>query len=316
MKKRLAFVIVCTLAACSPPNIASSNGTAACTDYAYAHCSRVAACSPTAMAFRYPNVGTCKSLILANCLAAVAAPSHGATPAFEESCSLTTSSTTWSCDDFLYDQNAPPGCVTPTGSEANGAACAFDSQCVTGFCAIAPGNACGTCAAPPQPGDSCAQLATCAATQVCEPTTMQCVPFATLSQPCSASQPCAVGLGCANGTCQTESETMGSACPASGAGCDFYQGLTCNTESSTCVAEQLVASGQPCGFIDSQNVNCSAGAMCLDGLCVAASPVGQPCDLVAGPVCILPSHCIVTAGTADGGTTGTCQIYDATQCSN
>jgi hypothetical protein len=314
MKKRFAFVIVSALAACSPPNIASSNGTAACTDYAYAHCSRVAACSPTAMAFRYPDVGTCKSLLEANCLAAVAAPSHGATPAFEEACSQAESNTTWSCDDFLLDQNVPPACVTPTGSAINGAACAFDSQCVSGFCAVVPGNPCGTCAPAPQVGDSCAELVACATTQACDATSMQCVAFATLAQPCSASQPCAVGLGCANGTCQMESETVGAACPANGPGCDFYQGITCNTGTFTCMAEQLASSGQACGYIDSQGVSCSAGALCINGLCVGASPVGQPCDLVAGPVCIVPSRCIVTGGTADGGTTGTCQIYDATLC--
>jgi hypothetical protein len=106
---------------------------------------------------------------------------------------------------------------------------------------------------------------------------------------------------------------MGATCLSGGAGCDFYEGITCNAETMTCAAVQFVGPGQACGYINMQNVFCVAGAECVSGTCLAAAPVGQPCDLVSGPICIVPSHCIVSAG-ADGGTAGTCQIYDATMC--
>jgi hypothetical protein len=315
--KRLFYVVLCTIlaASCSPPNIASTSGAAACADLAFARCSRISACSATAMAYRYPNVDTCKSLFQANCLENVAA--NGVTPAFEEGCAQAISSPSWSCDDFLLDQNIPPACMAPAGSQPTGSACVTASQCSGGFCAIESGAACGTCASPPAVGSSCATIAGCAVGQTCEVDNMQCTAYATLSQPCSTTQPCAAGLGCASSssTCEPQAEMLGAACLVGGAGCDFYQGISCNSTTMICASVQFVGPGQACGFIGTQDVYCVAGAQCLGGTCVAAAPVGQACDLVNGPICISPSHCIVSADAgADGGTSGTCQIYDPTLC--
>ncbi len=296
------------IAACGSSS-ASSNDMAACTDIANARCSRIASCSSTALTYWFPDMGTCQSVFVASCMGALAAPSTGATSAWVETCSQTiANASAWSCDDFLFNQNIPTACVVPAGTLASGAACAFDTQCQSSFCAIVPGAACGTCAAATQPGDSCAELTACATPQTgseaCEPSNKQCVAFASLGQACGASQPCAAGLSCTGaGMCAPALATVKADCPTSGPGCDFFQDLTCNSQSG-CEPVPFVAAAQPCGYIQYENVSCEGGAQCIGGVCVAAAAVGQPCHLGSGPVCIAPSRCIL----------GTCQIDDATKC--
>ncbi|MGD0527250.1 MAG: hypothetical protein ABSE49_19065, partial [Polyangiaceae bacterium] len=150
--------------ACSPANVGSNDAgpsaDQACTDDAYARCTRQQACSPnTAIQLRYGDIGTCESLVKANCLAVLAAPSTGATVAGIEAC--VTAINNWDCPDYILSQNPPPECQQAIGSLAAGAGCAYPQQCQTGFCAIVPGQACGACAAPPQPGDNCAELTSC-----------------------------------------------------------------------------------------------------------------------------------------------------------
>jgi len=315
MHRLASFLVAFTAAvsvACSSNNESSAD-MAACTDIANARCSRIASCSSAAMTYRFPDMGTCESLFLASCLGALAAPSAGVTSAWEETCSQTiANANVWSCDDFLFNQNIPAACVVPAGTVASGAPCAFDTQCESSFCAIVPGSACGTCAAATQPGDSCAHLAACATTQTCEASNMQCVAFAALGQACGTSQPCAGGLSCTGGgMCEPALTTVKADCPTSGPGCDFYQDLTCNQQSG-CEPVPFVGAGQPCGYIQYETVSCEGGAQCIASVCAAAAPVGQPCDLVSGPVCIAPSRCILSADA--GATKGTCQISDATKC--
>jgi hypothetical protein len=85
----------------------------------------------------------------------------------------------------------------------------------------------------------------------------------------------------------------------------------------TCAMVQIVSAGQPCGTVNNQGAFCEAQGNCvgatngMPGTCRAASALGGPCDLAKGPGCINPSRCVAASG---GGTSGTCQVPDASAC--
>jgi hypothetical protein len=304
------------IVACTPPTVASGpSADQGCADEAYDRCSHLQTCSPTAVLERYGDETTCETVVKQNCTANAAAPSTGATPAGAEACAQ--AFTNWACSDFLYFVNPPPECQTSTGQLAQGAACAFPAQCQSGFCAIAPGSPCGTCAPAPHAGDSCAQLVTCGIGLTCTNDTLQCEPYANQGDACGTGMPCLDGLDCAGGTCQPEVATQGAPCTTH-PGCDFYAGLTCDTQSQQCVAVQLAGNGQPCGAVNGQGVSCNAG-LCVEssgsssGTCVAYAQLGAPCDLASGPGCMTPARCIVSSGSGTS-TAGVCAVPDATVC--
>jgi hypothetical protein len=325
----LAAIIAVLVAACSPASVGSPDAgpTAdkACSDAAYARCSRLQSCSPTALQQRDGDVGTCQAITKSNCLANIAAPSTGASVAAQEACALALPG--WSCGDYLLGQNPPPECQQATGSLATGAACAFPAQCQSGFCAIVPGAACGTCAATPGAGDSCAQLTSCGVGLTCNSFSPLCLAPPASMAPCAPGQSCTGGDACVgenattgvSGTCQLAVESLGAACSSTTHECDFFAGLTCNTQSGQCVAAQIVGAGQACNYVASAGVTmfCGGGGRCLSatpgapGTCSGASAVGGACDLTAGPECIAPSRCVVGA---DAGTGGTCLIADGASC--
>jgi hypothetical protein len=145
---------------------------------------------------------------------------------------------------------------------------------------------------------------------------------------CLPSQACTVGSSCiganyttgATGTCQLAGESLGADCSSTTNGCDFYAGLTCNSSTKVCAAQPFGAAGAACNYVaaDDVAVVCGSGGKCIsaapgaEGTCQGTSPVGGPCDLAAGPGCILPSRCIVVG--AEAGTAGTCATPDATIC--
>jgi hypothetical protein len=325
----LAAILALFGLACSPASVgvadAGPSSDQACADWSYARCTRLQSCSPTAVAFRYGDVNACESLMKSGCLANLAAPSTGSTTAGLEACAQAVPN--WDCGDYIFTQNPPPECQQTTGALAASATCAFPAQCQSGFCAIVPGASCGSCAATPQPGDSCAQLTTCGFGLACNTVSSTCLAVAQPMAACAPAQSCASGNECIGasystgtpGTCQTAVESLGASCSSSTHECDFYSGLTCNTQSLQCVAAQLVGAGQACNFVTSasQSIYCGSGGKCFSptttsqGTCAVVSPVGGPCDLAAGPVCVSPVRCIVGP---DGGTGGTCQVADATVC--
>jgi hypothetical protein len=336
MHRRTLLLFAATFAAaCSPANVggvdAGPSADQACADWSYARCSRLQSCSPTAVELRYGDVTTCEALMKTNCVANLAAPSTGSTTAGLEECVQAVPN--WDCGDFIFSQNPPPECQQATGALAAGAQCAFQAQCQSGFCAIVPGAACGACAAAPQPGDPCAQLTSCGPTLQCNTVSATCLTVAQAMAECAPDQSCAIGNECigdnlmtgASGTCEPAGESVGAPCHSTpddaGAAteCDFYAGLTCDNQSQKCAPVQFVGAGQPCNYVESQSqsIYCGSGGKCLSatpgaqGTCAGASPLGGACDLVMGPECVSPSRCIVGA---EGGTSGTCQVTDATAC--
>ena len=125
-------------------------------------------------------------------VSSLSAPSTGASPDKTEACALAYPQ--WGCADHLNHTSIPTACVQVTGALTTGSACAYAGQCQTGFCAIVPGSPCGTCAAMPKVGDSCAQLTTCGQSLACTADTQQCVAYAASGAACGLGQPCGTGL--------------------------------------------------------------------------------------------------------------------------
>jgi hypothetical protein len=341
MKRGLVVAMVMQAAlACSPANVASApvdagagatldaspgSGDAgitlarACADGAFARCSRLQTCSASALQFRYGDLHTCETLFQDSCLEINTAPSTGTTTATIEACAQAISGPSWSCGDYLVNQNPPPACSRQSGSLPNGSPCGLGQQCQSAFCSIAAGQMCGTCAAAPQPGDSCANLTDCGPVLNCIPASQKCEGYALIGGACSPGLPCAVGLACVGynvqsdttGTCQPESTTADAGCSFQGAGCDVFAGLSCNAQTQTCGTALVVGAGAACGLVANQEAYCAAAGTCVEGACQASAGVGEPCDVANGPSCITLARCVLGG---DGGTSGTCRIPSASTC--
>ena len=149
------------VAACS-----SSSGSSgpsqdqACADQAKAFCTKTQQCSTYWWQVRFGgDMPTCLSREEAYCLSAAAAPNIGKTPQTTEAC--VSAYAGYTCPDWLAN-NAPAACVAHPGALANGSACAFNGQCQTSYCELPQNFACGSCAPPTKPGDSCASGGVCA----------------------------------------------------------------------------------------------------------------------------------------------------------
>jgi len=345
MRKTIGWVVVsCAAFACSSGGTTStssvdggsSSGSSgddggattaaqACTDRATAYCARLQSCAPGRLQQDFGDLGTCQTRTAASCNAVLAIPGNGNTPAKVEACVQAYPG--WACTDFLNTENIPTACVQATGAAATGAPCGAAGQCQSGFCSIAPGSLCGTCAAAPQAGDSCAQLTSCGQTLLCTTDTQTCVAWAAQGGACGKGAPCGAGLSCVGsnatqgvqGTCQTAVAQSGATCDPTqqtGPGCDRNQGLTCNTQSKQCATLSYNAGGGPCGTndVNAQTALCADNGVCTGatgsttpGTCTAAAADGSACDLQNGPGCLQNSRCVA----GDAGTAGTCQLPSA-----
>jgi hypothetical protein len=324
--------------ACSPASIASAPADAgvlasidggdggitiarSCADVAFSRCNALHICSDAALEIRFGDLRTCEAIFEGSCLNIVSAPGSGQTIAGAEACAadLVQPNPKWQCSDYLFAQNPTPNCQLPTGSLTDGAACALPQQCKSGFCSVANGKMCGTCAPPIAVGASCAGLSACPRQYVCNAPTQKCVGFANMGAACSPGQPCAAHLQCvgynpqsgAPGTCEQAASMAGGSCSFQGAGCDVLDGLSCNAQTQLCATAQIQMPGEACGVVGNQQAYCYGGGDCVDGACRAAGLPGDRCDIVNGPSCITLANCIVDA---DSGTSGTCQLSNASAC--
>jgi hypothetical protein len=320
----LASLSTLALVACSPANVAAPDGGAAseagsadggldptqvCSEYAYARCGRIKACSQTEIALLYGDIASCQSSFAQECVNAIDAPSSATTTAHIQACGQAQPAR--ACADVLHNTNLPPECTPVPGALLNGAPCALSNQCASTFCNIPSGSACGTCTVPPNVGDPCQTSANCQVGMTCATATHKCVTYGQLGTACSAAQPCDDGYTCVGGACAAGVETAGTTCAFTGAGCNLYSGLACNAETSACESIVVAGPGQACGLVANQNQVCQDGT-CQRGACVAHAHVGGACDTNGGPFCTALTHC-VTSGV-DGGTTGVCQLLGSSAC--
>jgi hypothetical protein len=224
----------------------------------------------------------------------------------------------YSCADF-FANNAPAACQPP-GAHLNGAACAFNTQCKSGFCTGEKKAACGTCAPEPDVNASCA-ASDCGRGQSCDATSMTCKVPGASGDACDTNDDCGYGLVCLSvaaaggaGNCKPAASDVGAACGGMMPVCDGAQGLACAGAAGAkkCVATTFVGDGAPCGPTADGFAGCTAGACYTAkalagagevGTCKADAADGAPCDTATGPGCEFPARCVLGNGTA-----GVCKV--------
>ncbi len=338
VSKALGAVALIALAGCGSTTAKSKDGgqdTApsttiqqACSDIAQAQCAKRMSCSGGAsITHAFGTMENCVAREMVACTNGLGAPQTGNSPALVEQCVAAFG--TYSCADFF--NNNPPAPCAATGPRATGAACAFNGQCGSGYCAETKNAACGTCQPSPSPGASCDGTA-CGHDQACVQATMMCAAFGALNGSCDANDPCGYGLTCVGavassstpGTCLTAAETAGTACGGGTMpGCDGTNGLFCGgaAGAKTCMAITYVGDGAPCGDLSTtSHAECTAGGCYTStgpagsgqtGTCKADTADGTACDIVLGPGCVTPARCVLTG--ADGSD-GTCEIPLGATC--
>jgi len=303
----------------------------ACQDLANAQCSKRLSCSNSQntaganIVRTFGSFDNCVMQQVLSCTNGLSAPKTGNSAALVEECVKAYSG--YSCDDFF--NNNPPSVCAPTGPGATGAACSFNAQCASGYCSGTKNALCGSCAAAPLAGDSCAST-NCGHGQSCVAATEMCEPVGAAGSSCTNDSPCGNGLGCVGndaatstlGTCMAQVDQVSAACGGTMVGCNGTEGLFCAGASGakTCIAVTYVGDGMPCGDLSTtEHVECIAGGCYTatgtagsgeTGTCKADVTDGSPCDTALGPTCQTPARCVLS-GT---GTTGTCTAPTGTSC--
>ena len=295
----------------------------ACAAVAKAVCDRRVACSGKINATgvgiirMFGTMTECLARQQLVCVNAFHAPGSGHSLASEQECAQAFAG--YSCADF-FANNAPAACQ-PAGARLNGASCAFDAQCKSGFCTGERRAQCGTCAPEPAVGDSCA-ASDCGRGQSCDATSMTCKLPAASGDACDSNDDCGYGLVCMSaaaaggaGTCKPAVSDLGAPCGGMMPVCDLVQGLFCGgaVGAKTCVATMFVGDAASCGVLAADAfAACTAGACYTatgqagvgeKGICKANAADGAACDIKTGPGCEFPARCVLGNGTA-----GVCRV--------
>ncbi len=334
---RRSFVLALWLAACGATNPVGPSGVdggsvdgggsdqggmidvdTACTAYATAYCNKEDACIKNGVSANYGTETVCETRLKQSCQAAAAAAGTGVDGKHYSDCAAAHASA--SCSDFL--NNNITACVSVPGSLANGAACAFGSQCVSTYCQRPRNLTCGHCAAVSTAGSDCT-VASCAHGFSCQSNGCQAIAYQA-SASCSATSSCGAGLGCLiaqgspSGSCIALGASVGAACDTSAAShCDVNKGLYC--DHGHCAALTYDQPGATCGVNPIQNsyVVCTNASLCYgatmshSGSCLAYAQDGAACDTSDGPGCLDAARCVTASSNL---TAGTCQLFDASKC--
>ena len=312
MHYRLGLILV--LGACGSNSPSGPTVLDACTQVAAARCTRLQTCSESDLERRNGDLASCEARDLLACQEALIVPDTGNTPTNVIACANALNAQP--CADFL-GKSPPAECATQMGPGSG--ACGFSAECETAFCAVPNNSECGTCAAPPVVGTSCADQG-CGQTLVCVATTMTCQQPGAAGDPCSADLPCGDSFGCVASMdrCMPLVETVGAPCDptnAMGPACRGDDGLVCDSMTKTCVTQPLAAAGQPCGPVTPGIfTGCTGAGTCVHatgqaGTCVGPAADLAACDTAVGPTCLAPARCVITSGTA-----GTCQLPGSMTC--
>src|SRR5260370_32981153 len=194
MRQAILGSVVLLCSAVSSCSSSSGGGSVsadeACAGGAAALCGEVTACAPLLVTLIYADEATCTDAFKKSCLAPLAAPKTGATPAGIEQCGLDAKSA--SCSDLL-SHNPPASCRPTGGTVANGMACGDDWQCASGRCTVAANATCGICADRSAAGGTCVGGEDCAYGLAC--TAGGCVARGAAGGACGGGPPRAVGKG-------------------------------------------------------------------------------------------------------------------------
>ena len=295
----------------------------ACAAVAQAECDERVTCSGKNNAAgvgvirMFGTAAECLTREALQCTTAFRAPGSGHSLATAQKC--VDALAHFACADFFANK-VPTDCQPP-GARVNGAGCAFNVQCKSGFCTGERNAQCGTCAPEPMVGASCA-ASDCGHGQACDGTSTTCKPPGAAGDPCDSPDDCGYGLVCTSaaaaggaGTCKAAGAMLGVACGGTMPICDGFQGLFCGgaVGAKTCIATTFVGDGAPCGLLAPDSfAGCAAGACYTAkglagagemGMCKADAADGAACDSATGPGCEVPARCVLGNGTA-----GVCRV--------
>ena len=280
------------------------NAGQACTDYVTAFCSRYETCSPYWFGRQYGDDATCRARNLIGCAGQFTANGATWTSAGLEACAA--SIPTAKCEDLILLGRLPPSCTPSPGTLADGAGCAFDSQCAGRVCLFGDFGSCGACATISPAGAICVDSTECASGMVCAGSSSPgaCTPYVLEGGSCSDA-PCAPWLSCQNGTCG-KPEQVGGACssnPDAFDPCDTFAGILCDNVSMMCIAPVVDTTNQSCA----DHSICAASYVCTtSGGCAPPIKEGDDCAVLSGPACLPPSRC----------DNGLCTLPDPVRCSS
>ncbi len=311
MRQAILGSVVLLCSAVSSCSSSSGGGSVsadeACAGGAAALCGQVKACAPLLVTLIYADEATCTDAFKKSCLATLAAPKTGATPAGIEQCGLDAKSA--SCSDLL-SHNPPASCRPTGGTVANGMACGDDWQCASGRCTVAANATCGICADRSAAGGTCVGDEDCAYGLAC--TAGVCVARGAAGASCDVGHPCAFGNACrtaaggTSGTCGPPA-AAGEAC--SNGECDTASAAFCNPLTMRCELATSAKAGSACGIVNGNLVFCkgAAGACttpmgAVMGTCPALVEPGGACGM--GTPCKVGARCVNSV----------CTIPDPSSC--
>jgi hypothetical protein len=287
----------------------------ACAAYAKATCTQANTCSPFTTAVDFGDEVACEQRSILGCTPLFGIHGSSLTPAALSACAQAITGET--CVQYL-DNHQPSACNF-LGTLAAGAACGAGSQCQSGYCKVATGSSCGTCATRTS---TCATDGDCPPDQLCS--VGQCVTPVSPPGMCNnTSHICVRTLVCLGE--QQNDAGLGGCGQAGGVGadcddptdCQGGAGIVCDIAQGMCVAALKATTGQMCGIVNGSLVYCTAASVCTnlmkindagapaEGTCHEPAADGAPCGQGVG--CTLPAVCSPKTFTCALPDPGSCQ---------
>jgi hypothetical protein len=286
-----------------PPTVAQ-----ACGQYATTLCGRLDGCAPYALQIFYGDRATCESRVLLSCMRDLEVPDTNQTTTDMAACARDANNS--SCPDLLANV-FPASCQIKPGKRLNGEGCGSSWQCLSTHCEKPSGD-CGVCAPRASAAGACTVDGGCTAGLVCA--ALKCVAPAAQGAPCSAMAPCRANLYCstATNTCATPLP-LGASCMGDTNGCDFRQGVSCNSFASPPKCEMIAAAkgGQACGIVNNTLTICVALNTC-QGISLVPLQTSGVCPNPAGDgmQCTDTVHCLAPASCVGG----LCRLPSTSSC--
>lgn len=299
-----------------PPDSAGASDASwptACVAYAQAFCAIKIRCTAYTFHRDYGTAEQCEARFGGNnCTTWMSSPGSKVTPADLVACAAALSTET--CAQWFV--STPPECGVK-GSLSDGAKCAYDQQCQSGFCDIAPGALCGPCQTKARLGESCSHfLRECENGMRCANPSGDTVEWVCTvpggeGASCSGDDECSWGLVCINDRC-VRAKGLGEQC--SGRECDLRSDLMClsvaGSSGAACGRVSYPAPGEACD--EAAAIVCGSSADCKGtsgsakaGVCSAAREDGAACD--SSSDCLVPAQCLDGTCKSPANVVGSCQ---------
>jgi hypothetical protein len=270
----------------------------ACGQFASTFCGRLGGCAPLVLQILYGDSTTCESRVVLGCTRDFALPDTSQTTTDMVACARDAANAT--CDDLIAN-NLPASCQTKPGSRLDGEGCGSSAQCMSTHCEKSSGD-CGVCAPRSSAAGACTVSEGCVAGLVCA--AQKCVTPGALNAPCSDMAPCLANLYCSatSKKCATPLP-LGAPCGGDSNGCDFKQGVACNTlaamDQQKCETIAAAKGGAACGLVNNTLTICIERNDCqglslipLQTMGVCPNPAGDGQQCTDSVHCVPPANCV------------------------